>query len=148
MCHMFFMHLYINEPPHHIFSIRRNHSLRNPKLNHNISNGCTQAVGASWHFLSNLKCIVDYIHLNTLFECLSDVSFVNPQHFNKTSNTTNWWTRNKHTYNFLAVISWICFGPTKWLLVLDFMLFKISWFCLIDYTLIRYSIIAFCRIVL
>jgi hypothetical protein len=99
MCHMLFMHLYRNALPHHIFSIRKNHSLRNLKLNHNIFNGCRQGVTTSWPLLSNPKCIVDCIHLNMSLQRLFDVFFVNPQHFSNTSTTTNWWTRNKHTYN-------------------------------------------------
>jgi hypothetical protein len=102
MCHMFFIHIYRNVSFHHIFMIRRNHCLRSPKLNHNISNGCRQVVRMFWPLLSNPKCIVDYIRLNTLLQPLSNVSFVNPQHFNNTFTTTNWWTRSKHTYNVFS----------------------------------------------
>ncbi len=99
MCRMLIMHLYINALPHHIFFIRKNHSLKSPKLNHNISSGCRQGVRTSWPLLSSPKCIVDCIHLNTLFQHLFDVSFVNPQCFSNISTTTNWWTKSKHTYN-------------------------------------------------
>ncbi len=133
-------------PLHHIFLIRRNHSLKSPKLNHNISNGCRQGVKASWPLLNNPKCIVDYIHLNTSFQRLFDV-------FLSTPNTLATFLllpideleANIHKM-FLAATSWVCFGPTKWLMIPNFMLFKISWFGLIDCTLARYLGTTFCRI--
>lgn len=47
---------------------------------------------------------------------------------------------------FLATTSWVFFGPTKWFVIPNFMLFKISWFCIIDCTLVRYLETTFCKI--
>jgi hypothetical protein len=124
MCHMLFMHLYRNALPHHIFSIRKNHSLRNLKLNHNIFNGCRQGVRVSWPLLSNPKCIVDCIHMNMSLQHLFDV-------FLSTPNTLATFLllqidepkTNIHTMS-LATTSWVYFGPTKWLVILDFMCSK------------------------
>jgi len=117
MCHMFFMYLYKNAPPHHIFPIKRNHSLRSPKLNHNIFNGCKQGVISSWPFLSNPKCIVDYIHLNTSLQCYYDFFLSTPH------NLTTFLLlpidepeASVHTM-FLATTSWVFLGPTKWLVI-------------------------------
>lgn len=143
---MFFMHLYRNVSSHHVFMIRRNHSLKSPKLNHNISYGCRQGVRMFWPFLSNPKCIVDSIHLNMLFQRLFDVSFVNPQHFSNTFTTTNWWTRGKYTYNVSGSYNLSLLWTYQVTSDPRFHVVRNFWFRLIDCRSVRYSWITFCRI--
>jgi hypothetical protein len=72
--------------------------------------------------------------------------FVNPQHFSNISTTTNWWTKNKQTYNVFGNYKLNLLWTYQVTCDPRFHVFKISWFFLIDYTLVRYSWITFCMI--